>query len=380
MKNIPLFKVFSNKIPALKKLDQVLSSGFINEGQEVNELTEKLKKKLGHNNVVLMNSCTSALTVAYKLAGVKKGKNVVSTPMTCIATNTPIINLEGSIKWTDINPKSGMPDYDHVISKVDKNTVAICLVSWAGVPPVDLEKIYKFCKKNNVKLIHDSAHAFMTELKKKSISQFADYSCFSFQAIKHFTCGDGGALICKNKNDYEKAKKLKWFGYDREKAKDEKGNWKSQQDADITYDDLGYKFNMNNIAAAVGLANFSEIDSIISKHRRAAKIYDSFFLKNNIIRPIIKPKNSNPSYWVYTLVILDEKISRDDLVKELNNNNIFAGQVHVPCDEYSCFKKFKTKLPGLRKFQKNQFSIPCGWWVSEKEAIMISKKVLELIS
>ena len=380
MKNIPLFKVFSNKIPALKKLDQVLSSGFINEGQEVNELTEKLKKKLGHNNVVLMNSCTSALTVAYKLAGVKKGKNVVSTPMTCIATNTPIINLEGSIKWTDINPKSGMPDYDHVISKVDKNTVAICLVSWAGVPPVDLEKIYKFCKKNNVKLIHDSAHAFMTELKKKSISQFADYSCFSFQAIKHFTCGDGGALICKNKDDYEKAKKLKWFGYDREKAKDKKGNWKSQQDADITYDDLGYKFNMNNIAAAVGLANFSEIDSIISKHRRAAKIYDSFFLKNNIIRPIIKPKNSNPSYWVYTLVILDEKISRDDLVKELNNNNIFAGQVHVPCDEYSCFKKFKTKLPGLRKFQKNQFSIPCGWWVSEKEAIMISKKVLELIS
>ena len=113
-------------------------------------------------------------------------------------------------------------DYDHVISKVDKNTVAICLVSWAGVPPVDLEKFYKFCKKNNVKLIHDSAHAFMTELKKKSISQFADYSCFSFQAIKHFTCGDGGALICKNKNDYLKAKKLKWFGYDIEKAKTKK--------------------------------------------------------------------------------------------------------------------------------------------------------------
>ena len=85
MKNIPLFKVFSNKIPALKKLDQVLSSGFINEGQEVNELTEKLKKKLGHNNVVLMNSCTSALTVAYKLAGVKKGKNVVCPKIQIIA-------------------------------------------------------------------------------------------------------------------------------------------------------------------------------------------------------------------------------------------------------------------------------------------------------
>ena len=75
-----------------------------------------------------------------------------------------------------------------------------------------------------------------------------------------------------------------------------------------------------------------------------------------------------------------KKFPRDDLVKELNNNNIFAGQVHVPCDEYSCFKKFKTKLPGLRKFQKNQFSIPCGWWVSEKRGYNDFKKVLELIS
>ncbi len=380
MRKIPLFKVFTNKNKTLKNLDKVLDSGFINEGEEVNLLTKKLEKKIGSKNIVLMNSCTSALTVAYKLSGLSKGKNVVTTPMTCIATNTPIINLNGNIKWCDVDSYSGMPRLKHIKEKVDKNTVAVCLVSWAGVPPVDLKKIYNFCKKNKIKLIHDSAHAFMAELDKKPISNFADFTCFSFQAIKHFTCGDGGALICKNLLSFQKAKKLKWFGYDREKAKDSKGHWKNQQEADISYEDLGYKFNMNNITAAVGLANYESIDTIIEGHRNIAKIYDEYFFNNKLICPISRPKYSKPSFWVYTLVLKDNRFCSEELIRDLNKENIQAGKVHIPCDEYSCFSNFKTSLPGLRKFNRIQFSLPCGWWIRKNDAHEIAQKVLKITS
>ena len=148
-------------------------------------LSHKLVKK-----IVLTNSGTSALTIAYKLSGVKPGKNVVSTPKTCIASNTPIINLGGSIKWADIDPENGMVTVDTIKKKIDKNTVAVSFVNWGGVIP-EIDKIYNYCKSKKVLVIQDAAHSFLAKYKNKPICNFADFTCFSFQAIKHFTCGDG---------------------------------------------------------------------------------------------------------------------------------------------------------------------------------------------
>mgnify|MGYP006082202237 CR=1 FL=1 len=373
----PLFKIKINQNKSIKLIQKVFKSGFINEGSEVNKLTNILSKKLGSKNIVLTNSGTSALTIAYKLAGVKSGKNVVSSPMTCIASNTPIINLGGGIKWADVDHENGMITIETIKKKIDKDTVAVSFVNWGGVIP-EIDKIYKYCKSKKIIVIQDAAHSFLAKYKNKPLCNYADFTCYSFQAIKHFTCGDGGAIISKSSIHFKKSKKLKWFGYDRDNSKDRQGNWKKpQEDVDIQENDIGFKFNMNNISAAIGLGEIKNIDSTISKHVKNAKLYDYLFKNHNKIFPIKKNSKAQSVYWVYTL-ILDKSLNRDKIINELKKFSISSGQIHVPNDLYSCFKRYKTKLPGVREFSKRQINLPCGWWLKPKDIKFIAKKLISL--
>lgn len=378
-KEYRLFKVHVDKEAALAALSDVLGSGFINEGAQVNELARLLQPVLGSDKIVLMNSCTSTLTVALRLAQVGPGRNVVSSPVTCIASNTPIMNLGGDIRWADVDPLSGMVTADTLEAQIDENTAAVLFVDWAGVP-AQLDEIDALCRRKGVKLIQDAAHAFMAEFDERPIANFADFTCYSFQAIKHFTCGDGGALVCRAQEDYERAKKLKWFGYDRDKAKDKIGNWRGQQaDADIYEGEVGYKFNMNNIAAAIGLSQLPHMEDVLRRHRRNAAIYDRALDGSNAIRPIARPANCEPSFWVYTTVLTDHGIDRDKLLATLVEEGIHAGQVHVPNDHYACFAAYRRELPGVRAFSSRQISLPCGWWLEADEVRHIAKRVLTLL-
>lgn len=380
MKTYPMFRVHVEAAAALRLIDEVFQSGFINEGVQVGQLTEALKPILGSDNLVLMNSCTSALTVAYFLAGVGPGTNVVTTPMTCIAGNTPIINLGGDIIWADVDPRSGMATAETIASKINDKTKAVSIVDWAGVP-ADLEPIDRLCRSRGIPLIQDAAHAFGARYAGRPLSDFADFTCYSFQAIKHFTCGDAGALICRDDSKFAAAKKMKWFGYDREKAKDERGNWRGQQaGADIFEGEVGFKYNLNNIAAAIGLANIPKAKGIVKAHQRNAALYDQILEGNTRLVPIQRPRGSEPSFWVYTTLLMDPAIDRDGLLAALTKEGIHAGVVHVPNDEYSAFHRYKADLPGVRSFSSRQLSLPCGWWLDESDIKFIADKVNVLTS
>jgi len=380
MKTYPLFKSHIPTSEALENIKKVFESGFINEGTQVVELQKALQEKLQAQNLLLTNSCTSALTLALKLAGVDHNSSVISTPMTCVATNTPITNLGAEIIWADVHPKSGMIDPDDVARKIKPNTKAVMSVAWAGTPP-SLFHLRNVCLRENRKipLILDAAHAFGSLYYKFPVHVIPDYTAYSFQAIKHFTTGDGGALVCNHENNenFERAKALKWFGLDRDKAKDTNGNWKGQQwDVDIT--DPGYKFNMNNMSAALGLSQLPYIDDLIKKHQTNASIYHEMFYDNHHIKPAFNPSGGKSSFWVYTVHLENSELGRDGLLELLNNEGIMAGLVHVPNDNYTAFKQFQTDLPGVREFSRSQFSLPCGWWLDENDIKHIAKRVIQL--
>jgi dTDP-4-amino-4,6-dideoxygalactose transaminase len=384
----PLFKVAINSESSLERLRQVFESGYVNEGSEVAEFQSKLVARLGTNNLVLMNSCTSALTVAYKLSGVGPGREVISSPMTCIATNTPVINLGGTIVWCDIDPASGNIDPSKIESLITDKTSAIVYVDWAG-NPAELEQIQQIGIRHGVKVIQDAAHAFGANWRGESIANFADFTCFSFQAIKHLSCGDGGALVCKAQGDFVLAKKLKWFGYDRDSVKDEKGDWKGQRwDADIHESEVGYKFNMNNISAAIGLAGLEDIDEVLARHRKNAKVYADEFAKSQLIQPLRIPTFGESSFWAYTVILNFENVSdgewsmrarRDMVVEQLNELGVGAGLIHLPNDIYAAFQDISRELPGTRKFEGSQLSLPCGWWLSESDARLIANLTIEIV-
>jgi perosamine synthetase len=190
----PIFKVHVDTESALKQLKTVLNSGFLNEGETVTELTEFFKTYFNHKNVVPLNSCTSALTLALKLSGVKPGDEVISTSMTCVASNTPIHNLGAKIVWADIDSKTGNIDPNNIEKLITNKTKAVLCVNWSGIP-CELDQLRAICKKHNLKLIQDAAHSLGAKFNNKQIHHSADYTCYSLQAIKHITSGDGGMLV-----------------------------------------------------------------------------------------------------------------------------------------------------------------------------------------
>lgn len=376
----PLFKVHTNNKSCLAELAIVLDSGYINEGEQVLQLENSLKLYLEVSNLVLTNSCTSAITLALKICGVGPGDEVLSTSMTCIATNTPIINLGARPVWVDINADTGLISPEDLENKISRKTKAIIIVDWAGTP-CDLEEIARIGRKYSIKVIQDAAHAFGAKWKGKSIAEWTDFTCYSFQAIKHFTTGDGGALIAKDNNDYHLAKKLKWFGYDRDLVKDQKGDWKGQKwDADINVGEVGFKYNMNNISAAIGLSNLVSIEKILSKHRENASTYQSIFQNSRDITPLKVPSGATSSYWVFTVLLTEHKNIRDILLAKLNEAGIGAGLVHLPNHNYSCFQESNTILSGTQIFSESQISLPCGWWLEKRDIEHIAGSLSRLIT
>ena len=376
MRQIPLFKVHVDVHKALSNVREVFESGYINEGCEVTQLTSALTDVLVAKNIVLTNSCTSAITMALKLAGVGPGDEVISTAMTCVATNTPIVSLGADIVWADVHSRSGMLLPWSVEELITKKTKAVVVVAWAGAPP-ELAGLKRTCETYGVKLILDAAHAFGATYKNIPVHEWVDCTTYSFQAIKHFTTGDGGALVCRDDQLHARAKAMKWFGLDRDVAKTASGEWKGQQwDVDIV--EAGYKFNMNNVAAAIGLSQLDHIEKILARHRANAMRYDSAFArKGSKLYPVARPSGGNSSHWVYSCLIdpAQTSVTRDELLQRLNADGIMAGGVHIPNDEYTAFARFRRDLPGVRSFASRQLALPCGWWVTEDDVLYVIDRV-----
>ena len=348
---IPLFKVHTPENVG-EQLQKVFDSGFISEGEQSDKFEKEFANYIGNKDTCLVNSCTSALTLAYDLSGVGPGKEVISTPMTCMATNEPIQTLGAKIVWADIDPNTGNIDPESVRKKINKNTAAIVGVHWSGIP-FEIDSILDVAKNYNVKVIEDAAHALGSKYKGKLIGNHGDYICFSFQAIKHLTTGDGGALIT-NVGDADLVRKLRWFGLDRKY----KGS-KWEQDIERS----GYKFHMNNINATIGLCQMPHIDNIVNSHINNGKFYDENITNKNI-KILTKSKNIVSASWIYSILVDD----RESLKNHLLKHGISSDVVHVRNDKYSVFKEYASDdLPGCEEFCSKLLNIPVGWWITEDE-------------
>ena len=351
----PLFKVFmADSVEAA--VTKTLYSGYVAEGENVARLTQAVSEFIGNPRTVLVNSCTSALTLAYRLAGVGPGTEVISTPLTCVASNTPILDLGGRPVWADSDPATGMMDPDDIEPLITERTKAICVLHKEG-DPARLDEILALAAKHKIKVVEDSAHAFGSEYKGVKIGNHGDYACFSFQAIKHLTTGDGGALACKSEEDFARAKRLKWFGVDRGR-KDVKDPW--LQDVE----EWGYKFNLNDIAAAVGLENIKHTRRLNALFHRNGLLYTELLKKVPGVRLIKRDlENDYSIFWAYCIVVEN----RASLIDKLAREGVASGQIHPRNDVYSMFAASKRRLPSLDVFAEREMSLPCGWWVEEDE-------------
>ena len=372
----PLFKVHANTEILMPRLKKVLESGFINEGREVTQFKEMLKKYWQAENVTMTSSCTASLMMALKIAGVNHESEVIAPSMTCVATNVSTEWLGAKTVFADIDYKTGNIDPGDVKKKITSKTRAVICVNWAGIP-CNLEELQNICNEHGLKLIQDAAHSFGSKYKGKDICHWADITCYSFQAIKHITSGDGGAVVCLSDADHEYACRLKWYGFDRDRLKDEDGNWKGRRwDSNIV--DVGWKLNMNNISAIIGITNLEEHEKIVGKHKQNARVYNQRFLNNKNIMALSVAEHSDPAYWIYT-VLLDKDIERDKVIQKMKEKDIHTGVVHIPNHPYDCFD-FDDVLENTDLFSKHQICIPCGWWLEEEDISYIADSLVAACS
>lgn len=367
---IPLFKVFMSKDVDAPLLE-TLHSGFIGEGKRVLEFEDTLKQFLHTNNVLTLNSGTSALHLAYHLTlSDNSAKTIITTPVTCTATNNPIIHNQGEIVWVDVDPISGNITPETLNEALDyakfknKLVAGVSIVHWGG-NPCQVDEIAKITQAHNIKLIEDGAHSLGMEYNNKPFGYYADYAIHSFQAIKHITSVDGGCLYCKEQNDYERATLLRWYGIDR--------TIKEGIDlrCELDIPEAGYKFHMNDICAVIGNANFKHVEKIVNTHRENAKYYDQVF--KNKIQFTPETINGRSSYWLYTI----HSNNRDELMQKLKQKGIMTSKVHSRNDTHSAFKDAKRNLPGVDQFTATHLCIPVGWWITKEMREYIAEQVLK---
>jgi dTDP-4-amino-4,6-dideoxy-D-glucose/dTDP-4-amino-2,4-dideoxy-beta-L-xylose transaminase len=367
-KIIPLFKVFMSE-ESIKRSTEVLKSGYIGQGPVVDEFEENLKKYFNHDYILTLNSATSAEHLALHLlkkpyknwGGIEPDDEILSSPMTCTATNWPILANNFKIKWVDIDPNTLNMDLDDLSRKITHKTKAIMIVHWGGYPN-DLDRLKLIQEKSfqtfgfKPAIIEDCAYSLGSKYKGKLIGTHGNICTFSLQAIKHVTSGDGGILSLPYIELYKRGKLLRWYGIDRETNRKD-----FRCESDI--EEWGYKFHMNDINAAIGIGNFYKIDEIISKHIENAQFYDNELKNIAGITLLERNPNMESSFWIYSMKV--EK--RDNFMNHMKKHGIIVSQVHERNDIHTTVNEYKTILPNLDKTIKSIISIPVGWWITEED-------------
>lgn len=349
---IKLFTVNMDADAALARLDPVLRSGYVAEGPQSRAFEQALREYLRWPYAVLTSSGTAALTLAVHVAGLGPGDVVISTPLTCLITNE-VLDLRGCrIEWADIDPATGNLDPEsvrHVAANLRANgerVAAIMCVHWGG-STLGIPALREVAAELGVPLIEDAAHSIGgVDAAGGMVGTQADFSCFSFQAIKTLTCGDGGLLTCRHAHHSERARLLRWFGLDRTKSE----SMRSYQQVP----ESGYKFHLNDIGAAIGLANLPHLDHWVATQCENAEAYDMGFADVDGIRPL--RRNPGSSCWLYTVRVRNART----FMAAMAGRGVECLQVHTRNDTQAIWASSRRLLPGMDVLNRELVCLPVG--------------------
>jgi dTDP-4-amino-4,6-dideoxygalactose transaminase len=346
---LPLIKTYiPPREKLMPKIEEVLYSGYIAQGEVVENFERKFEEFIGSGYTLSLNSGTAALHIALILAGVKEGDEVISTAMTAEPTNVAIKMVGAKVRWADVDYETGNISAKAIESAINEKTKAIIVVDYAGTP-VDVNSIQQISLKYNIPVIEDAAHALGTTYNGKKTGNHFPFTVFSFQAIKHLTTIDGGALQIQDKELYEKGKLIRWFGLDKKL---------SRLDNDIQIQ--GYKYHMNNVNATIGLVQLETIEELLQQYRTIGKYLDVKLKGLSGLETVVHYPDSESSYWLYTLKV-DRRV---DFIKMMADNGFMASEIHKRNDMHTYLNDYPAEMPNLDKFYSRLVHIPCGWWVT----------------
>ncbi len=342
---------------AIANATATLRSGFLSEGKQVRRFEEELAKRLGLVGPVALNSGTSALHLALVLAGIRTGDQVIIPPQTFIATGMAVLMQNAIPVFADIQYRTGNIDSNSIREKITAKTKAIIPVHWAGYP-CDLDEINAIASKHDIAVVEDAAHALGATYRGKPIGAISRFTCLSFQAIKHLTTGDGGALCCLRREDEKRARARRWFCIDR-------ANSAPSFLGERVYDaeSVGYKYHLSDLGAAIGLGNLKVFPQVLAWLREIDSRYRKAFAGIDGLTLLERKDDRQSACWLFTL--LAER--RDDFLCALQSRGVPASVFHQRIDRNSVFGGVRRDLPNMARFNEHQAAVPLNAGLTEEE-------------
>lgn len=372
-----------------KYIDEVLKSGWLTTSSKAVLFEKLFADYVGAKYACAVNSCTSALHLAAEAIGITNGDKVLVPSLTFTASAEVLRYLGADPVFTDVEYGTGLlsPSIVKAALKGNHGIKALMLVHYGGQSPVMTtssgEGIIDICKANNIRVIEDAAHAFPTKYGDKFIGSFGDVTCFSFYANKTITTGEGGMLVTDNEEIFQRAKIMRLHGINRdvwERFTSNKSSWE--------YDIVapGFKYNMPDINAAIGLAQLEKADSFRKQRQYCAEFYFNYLKE---LKAIDLPEYSGPmenhSWHLFPIIIKPEaRVSRNEFITILAKNGIGTSVHYKPLHRMSYYNETyrlnPSDFPNTERIWNGTVSLPIFPELIDTELEFICQTIRDIVN
>ncbi|MBZ0183579.1 MAG: DegT/DnrJ/EryC1/StrS family aminotransferase [Melioribacteraceae bacterium] len=362
--NIRLFKPSLTE-KELSNVKAAFDRSWIGLGPNVNQFEKKWAEFVGAETAIGVNSATAALHLALRVFKFPKGKKVLVPAMTFSATASAILYNDLIPVFVDSDFETLGMSLEDLDKKYDQDCVAVMPVHYAG-HPVPMEKLVPWARERNLKIIEDCAHTTGSNYLGKSLGTWGDVGCFSFEEKKLLTTGDGGMMVTNDPKLFKDVKAMRWVGIDKD-------NWKTAQSyTDVNKDayhwfyeinELGWKYNMNDLAASIGLAQFDRLPQMNQRRAEIINKYMDGFKNLNSIEPLLPYE---PDKYVYQMFGVRAE-NKEDLILYLKSKGIATGCHYTPMTMQPLFKDYKSDCPTAEKEYYKMITLPLHADLTDEE-------------
>lgn len=357
-----------------------LRSGWLSTGPKVARFENDVKKYLQCRYALALNSCTAAMHLSLIAAGVGRGDEVITTPLTFSATANVILHVGAKPVFVDVEKATGNIDAKNIERYITKNTKAIMPVHLYG-RPCEMDTIMRIAKKYKLFVIEDAAHAFGASYKGKKIGTIGDFTCFSFYVTKNLITGEGGMVTTDRKKWADLIAMYALHGMS-------KGAWRRYSDAGYSHYLIqvpGYKYNMMDLAAAIGIHQLRKFNAMQAKRAQIWETYNKGLQGLPIDLPAPTENGNIHAFHLYTIQLHLEKlkVNRDFILQALHKENIGTGVHFISLHIHPFYKKLfnfkKDDFPNAAYISDRTISLPLSAKLSEKDindVILALRKIL----
>ncbi|NTV94338.1 MAG: DegT/DnrJ/EryC1/StrS aminotransferase family protein [Thiobacillus sp.] len=378
------FLVFGAPCIEQAEIDEVvatLKSGWIGSGPRVARFEQAFGAYKGTRHAVAVNSCTSALHLALLASGIGPGDEVITTPLTFAATVNAILHAGATPVLADVDPASMNIDPAHIAAGITPRTRAIIPVHYAG-RPCDMAAILALARRHGLLVIEDCAHAIETVYQGKPAGTLGDIGCFSFYSTKNITTAEGGMLLLQTPEQASRIKTLALHGMSKDA-------WKRYGDAGFRHylvEEIGYKFNMTDLQAAIGLHQLDRIEAGLNRRRAIWQRYDEAFADLPIDLPAAEEADTRHARHLYTIQVDGERcgVGRDAFLDRMTAERIGVGVHYLSLPEHPAYRRLlgwrPEDYPNALRIGRTTVSLPLSACLADRDVEDVVAAVRKILA